>query len=180
MAKYSQEFKLEVVQYYLSGFGKKSTGNKFSIHPTYVCQWVHAYEQHGLDGLKAKKTKTVFTPEFKMKAVLMILNGLSIHETRRQLDIRSKSQLQVWLRQYGEQGIDGLKPKPKGRTKKMTKSTNPKPSRTDQDKTQKELLEELAYLRAENAFLKKLRALRLEQEVQEQAEQQKLQDLYQD
>ncbi|MGM1004815.1 helix-turn-helix domain-containing protein, partial [Acinetobacter haemolyticus] len=31
MAKYSQEFKLEVVQYYLSGFGKAATGQKFSV-----------------------------------------------------------------------------------------------------------------------------------------------------
>lgn len=60
------------------------------------------------------------------------------------------------------------------------KSLKIKPSKADQNKTPKELLEELAYLRAENAFLKKLRALRLEQEAQEQAEQQRSQDLYQD
>ena len=52
------------------------------------------------------------------------------------------------------------------------------PLKADKDKTLEELLEELAYLRAENAFLKKLRALRLEQEAKEAAEQQHLQDLY--
>jgi len=60
------------------------------------------------------------------------------------------------------------------------KSVKTKSTKTDQDKTSKELLEELTYLRAENAFLKKLKALRLEQEAQEQAAQQSLQDLYQD
>lgn len=50
------------------------------------------------------------------------------------------------------------------------KSEKIKPNKADQDKTQKELLEELEYLRTENAFLKKLRALRLEQEVKENAE----------
>lgn len=55
-----------------------------------------------------------------------------------------------------------------------------KPTQADRAKSSEELLEELAYLRAENAFLKKLRALILEQQAQEQAQQRKLQDLYQD
>ena len=33
---------------------------------------------------------------------------MDIHGTKRQLNIRSKSQLTVWLRQYHEQGIEGL------------------------------------------------------------------------
>jgi len=39
----------------------------------------------------------------------------------------------------------------------------------DRDKTQEQLLEELAYLRAENAYLKKRRALIQKQKEQEQA-----------
>lgn len=60
------------------------------------------------------------------------------------------------------------------------KSDKIKLNKTDQDETPKELLEELEYLRAENALLKKLKALRLDQEVKESVEQQKLYDLYQD
>ncbi|MDH0033127.1 helix-turn-helix domain-containing protein, partial [Acinetobacter sp. GD03873] len=105
-------------------------------------------------------------------------DGLSAREAMIKFDLKSPSQVFNWLRQYREHGIDGLKPKPKGRTKLMPKPI--KLSKADQDKTQKELLEELAYLRAENAFLKKLKALRLEQEAKEAAEQQRLQDLYQD
>lgn len=50
--------------------------------------------------------------------------------------------------------------------------------KADQDKTHEELLEELAYLRAEVAFLKKRRALIQKQKEQEKAEQQELQDSY--
>ena len=60
------------------------------------------------------------------------------------------------------------------------KSDKIKLNKADQDKTPKELLEELEYLRAENALLKKLKALRLDQKVKESVEQQKLYDLYQD
>lgn len=182
MAKYTQEFKLEVVKYYLSGFGQNSTANKFNIHRSYVDKWVHSYQRHGLDGLKVQTSKSIYSIEFKLQAVQMILDGQSIQETSKQFDIKSNSQLVVWLRQYNEQGIEGLKPKPKGRAKRMPKpkSLKIKPNQADSDKTHNELLEELAYLRAENAFLKKLEALSLEQEAKAAAEQQRLQALYQD
>lgn len=183
MAKYSQDFKLEVVQYYLSGYGLQVTGHQFNVHPLDVRKWVKAFEQYGRSALNRKNKKTVFTTEFKHTVVNTILvEGLSLTEAMQQFHIRETSTIRRWLRQYNEQGIDGLKPKPKGRAKSMPEpnKVNPKQNKTDQVTTQKELLEELAYLRAENAFLKKLRALRLEKEAQEQAEQQKLQDLYQD
>ncbi|WP_141729273.1 helix-turn-helix domain-containing protein, partial [Acinetobacter qingfengensis] len=65
MAKYSQEFKLEVVQYYLSGFGKVSTGNKYNVHPNDVVKWVAVFQQHGVSGLNRKNKKSIFTIEFK-------------------------------------------------------------------------------------------------------------------
>lgn len=107
-----------------------------------------------------------------MNAVQMILEGMSFQEARRQLSLSDRSLLYRWLQQYQEHGIEGLKPKLKGRQKHMAKpkSNKIKPNKADQDKTQKELLEELEYLRTENAFLKKLRALKLEQEVKENAE----------
>ena len=46
------------------------------------------------------------------------------------------------------------------------------------DKTQEQLLDEIAYLRAEVAYLKKRRALIQKQKEQEKAKQQRLQDLY--
>ena len=53
-----------------------------------------------------------------------------------------------------------------------------KPSQEDRDKTQEQLLDEIAYLRAEVAYLKKRRALIQKQKEQEKAKQQRLQDLY--
>ena len=85
-----------------------------------------------------------------------------------------------WLKKYKESGIDGLKPKARGRPKSMLKPkiTRAQYTQADQDKTHEELLEELAYLRAEVAFLKKRRALIQKQKEQEKVEQQRLQDSY--
>lgn len=57
---------------------------------------------------------------------------------------------------YVQHGISRLKPHKKGRPRMTNHPLEPKPS--DQ-MTEKELREELAYLRAENAVLKKLEAL---------------------
>lgn len=54
--------------------------------------------------------------------------------------------------------------------------TRTKYAQEDRDKTQEQLLEELAYLRAEVAYLKKRRALIQKQKEQEKAELQRLQD----
>lgn len=70
--------------------------------------------------------------------------------------------------------------KPRRQPEPMLKSKIPrtKHPQEDRDKTQDQLLEELAYLRAENAYLKKRRALIQKQKEQEKAEQQRLQDFY--
>lgn len=181
MAKYSQEFKLEVVQYYLSGFGKRVTGHKFNVAPSDVYKWVTAYRQHGVSGLLRKTTKSQFTVEFKLTVVQTVLNeGLSLNDAALRFGLGNKGiGISNWLKLYNQYGIEGLQPKPKGRRPYMPLSTPLQPApvnETDCDKTPAELLEELTFLRAEVAYLKKLQALRLAQE----AMQHKLQDLYQD
>lgn len=57
---------------------------------------------------------------------------------------------------YARDGITRLKPQKKGRPRVTNLSPTPKPS---EQMTEKELRDELEYLRAENAVLKKLEAL---------------------
>jgi len=177
MAKYSQDFKLEVVEYYLSGFGSNQVGHKFGVHRSDVAKWVAIYNKYGIEGLSRHQTKTVYTPEFKYKVVQSVLkDGLSSRDAMLKFNLKTHVQVLDWLHQYQQYGIDALKPKPKGRPKQMLKPKIPqiKLSQEDRDKTQEQLLEELAYLRAENAYLKKRRALIQQQKQQEQAEQQRL------
>lgn len=79
--------------------------------------------------------------------------------------MRTKAVITNWLRQYKKDGINGLQPKKgKHRLLKQPKQIEPEQAKIDKSKTQDELLEEIAYLRAEVALLKKQRALRLESE----------------
>ena len=65
-----------------------------------------------------------------------------------------------WERRYLENGIEGLKPKKKGRRPRVPK---PKAPLTPYE----QLLAENEYLRAENEYLKKLNALVAEREARE-------------
>ncbi len=79
--------------------------------------------------------------------------------------MRTKAIIINWLRQYKKDGINGLQPK-KGKhcLLEQPKQIDLEQTKIDKSKTQDELLEEIAYLRAEVALLKKRRALRLESE----------------
>lgn len=181
MAKYSQEFKLKVVEHYLSGHGDSVTGQLFNVHRSDVQKWSKAFKLYGLVGLERRRSKTTFTVEFKYQVVKVIHEeGISLREAMQRFDINETSTLRDWLKQYKENGIEGLQPKPRGKLNSMPKPKMPKAKtiKADQDKTHEELLEELAYLRAEVAFLKKRRALIRKQKEQEKVEQQQLQDSY--
>ncbi|ENZ8876297.1 helix-turn-helix domain-containing protein, partial [Neisseria gonorrhoeae] len=67
-----------------------------------------------------------------------------------QLNLPECSVLPQWLRLYRLNGINGLKPKPKGR-KPVKKQYPPQTKKADYLKTKEELFAELAYLKAEAA-----------------------------
>ncbi|XID74446.1 IS3 family transposase [Alkanindiges sp. WGS2144] len=166
MAKYSQEFKLKVVQYFIStNSGRRTVSKHFEISDEHVRKWVDIYQLYGEEGLKTNNSKSKYSFALKQQTVLFIIEeGLSIREAMKASGLKSSALVASWLRQYKEYGIAGLKPKQRGSPKTMSK---PLPAKADGDKTQAELLEELAYLRAENAYLKKRRALRLEREAKQ-------------
>jgi transposase len=160
--KYSYDFKLKVVKYYLKNSGaRRSVGTYFSISSEHVRKWVDIYNSFGKVGLKDDIRRTQYTFELKKQTALSIVeDGLSIRDAMKHSNLKSSALVANWLRHYREHGIDGLKPKPKGRSKQMPKPKilRAKPSQEDRDKTQEQLLDEIAYLRAEVAYLKKRRA----------------------
>jgi transposase len=175
MAKHSQEFKRQVVEHYLSeNVGYKSVSQLFGIDHSTVRKWIAAFNQHGSDGLFIKTTKTVYPPDFKLDVVHAIIEeGLSLWEAQQRFCVRERMTIRQWLRLYESGGIAALQPKPKGHAKPMPKLKQPQSNSVtaDQDKTHAELLKELQYLRAENAFLKKLDALIQAQKAEQQSPQ---------
>lgn len=78
--------------------------------------------------------------------------GMSKPDVMKKYGIASLSPLNSWVRKYREGGPEALRPKPKGRPPGSASSAKPKT-------IEQELAEENRRLRAEVAYLKKLRAL---------------------
>lgn len=160
MAKYSFEFKQQVVEYYLSGKDSlRLTADRFGTTHSQVRQWAARYKAHAADGLK--KRFTHYSADFKYQAVQLVLNGSrSISEACIQLNIPAASSLLHWIHLYNEGGIDALQNKPRGLPNMSTQEKpSPLPDKPLEEMTREELLEEVEYRRAEVAYLKKLDAL---------------------
>ena len=62
MAKYNLEFKLNVVDLYLTGeMSYQSLTNEFKINnPSIIARWVKEFREEGIEGLKSKKKRKTF------------------------------------------------------------------------------------------------------------------------
>ncbi|STZ01480.1 Transposase and inactivated derivatives [Moraxella lacunata] len=164
MAKYTTDFKLSVIGYYLNHHGYKQTAKHFNLNHTTVELWVKLYQAHGIDGIKRRHTKAVYDTDFKLNAVQAIQQGKSLTQLAIELNLPQPSLLSTWLKSYQAFGIMGLIPKPKGKKAMSNKHNANKTKSTwktkqDHEKSVDDLLDELAYLGAENDYLKKLDAL---------------------
>ena len=125
MAKYSTEFKMKVVKEYLeSNISYRSLSDKYCIpSKIVVINWVNAYRSQGYEGLKVKRKNTQYTLEFKLNVVNLYLTGeMSYQSLANDLKINNPSMITRWVNDFREKGIEGLKPKKRGRPSKMPKS----------------------------------------------------------
>lgn len=161
MKKYTEQFKQTVVHDYLSGHeGFRALSLRYGVpNRSLIERWVIAYRLHGDAGLRKKRVR--YDADFKLSALChMWENQLSITQTAARFDIRRHSTVGDWERAYREGGIDALAPASTKRSKKMTlPTTKPEVPAGEDTRSREELMAELAYLRMENAYLKKLRAL---------------------
>ena len=99
-----------------------------------------------------------YTGEFKQMVVeAMMRDKLSYKEAARQFDVSSDTRVSSWERIYLMEGPEGLYIERRGRGSKGRPTKFPK-------EVEEDLLKEVQRLRAENAYLKKLQALVLEEE----------------
>ena len=153
MAKYSTEFKMKVVKEYLeSNISYRSLSDKYCIpSKIVVINWVNAYKSQGYEGLKVKRKNTQYTLEFKLNVVNLYLTGeMSYQSLANDLKINNPSMITRWVNDFREKGIEGLKPKKRGRPSKMERDGKKKPIK----KTEiKEDISEIEKLREENYHL---------------------------
>jgi transposase len=160
MSKYTERFKLSVIEAYESGQGGfRDIAQRHDVDEATVRKWVAAYREHGTAGVKRKYER--YSRAFKLFVLQQMRSeGLSDREAAARFNIRNRSVIGLWKRQYDQGGSEALSPCPTGRPKKMPEQpTTPSATPDDDTRTRQELLEELNYLRMENAYLKKLEAL---------------------
>ena len=162
MAKYSVEFKNQVVAHYLNtGDGYRVTSARFGIDQSQTRRWIKAFRFHGEDGLRKKRTE--YSPNLKLKIIQLVNAGeLTTNDACATFNIRAASTVLNWIRLYNKGGIQALQPNPiRGRPKAMANPVKPyAPSEKPIDGlTPEELRKEVEYRRAEVSYLKKLRAL---------------------
>ena len=172
MAKYSYEFKKKVVQEYLDGKGGYAYIAKQNGIPaeSLLRRWVNAYKKFGDEGLLRSRKNKNYSFQFKLHMVELYLSSeVSYQELALSQGIFTPALLAKWVNDFRNAGPDVLRPKKKGRKKTLGTKNNStpnienKPIDTSAEHI-KELEDELLKLRIENAYLKELRRLRLEEE----------------
>ena len=174
MAKHRYEFKKQLVSEYLDNQGSyASISQKHGMSSSSQLKtWVAAYQKFGDTGLKRSRSRKEYSFEEKLSVVESYLTSeLSYQELALQMGINNPSMLARWVNDFKIAGPDALRPHRKGRKKTLStsqaKETEAQVQHTEVDtraKHVKELEDELLKLRIENAVLKELRRLRLEDE----------------
>ena len=171
MAKYSKEYKVKIVKAYLAGKGgTEKLSKQYHVARTLLQRWIKAYQKFGAEGLARVREKKKYTFEFKRSAVECYLSTeASYQDVALLFGMNNPTLLTRWTTQYLAGGMDALRPKPKGRAPTMPRKMKECPQDLPQDETAqqlKALQDENLRLRIEVAYLKELRRLRLQEEMQ--------------
>lgn len=158
------EEKLEAVKLGLSGKAPYAIGQALGFDEHDVSEWIERYRLYGIQGLEKQRYRR-YTFEEKCKIICEYRKKhLPLHIFSAQVRI-SQTRIREWNSIVKAQGYEGLRLIGRhGRPPKQYDMGRPK--KREPQTEQEKLIRELEYLRAENAYLKKLRALMIEKESQ--------------
>ena len=171
--RYSGDIKRSAVELHLnSHFGYKKVANMLGIpSATSVRKWTITYQTKGPEALYDKKTRNrsdansssrkgmrhkAYSKELKRYAIELHFNShYGYKKIAKMLGVSSPHSIKEWIRVYQEEGPEAIDNIHLGGHKRRRPAQFPKPKESHN----KSYLEELEWLRAENAYLKKLEAL---------------------
>ena len=167
--RYSYEFKRKCVEMYRSGqWPETPSGIKQANFRKTIRKWARLEDANGSEVLKHKGSNKVWTPEERLELVMQVIAGKSNKSVALENGI-DDGMLYKWVRKYKIFGYNGLVECKKGRPaqesnmKKMN-INNPRKLKETEYEELIRLRAEIAYIKAENAVIKKEIALREEKQ----------------
>lgn len=148
----TQEQQHAVIALFQEGYGPDATATRLRLRLSVVDGLHLRWRVRGAEVLVPRKNK-VYSHATKCEVVRRFHAGETKVALAQEYDIAAPKRISRWARIVERDGEDGLLPKPKGRPEKDPDAPPPM-------LTELELLrQQNQYLRAENAYLKKLKAL---------------------
>ena len=102
--KLSPAEKIRIAKLCIEGkIGPRAAARQVGVGMSTIQQWVSLYEFQGEDGFRELEKYTTYSSELKTKAVNDYLAGKGSQQTIAALyGLRSKTQLQKWIKMYNE------------------------------------------------------------------------------
>jgi transposase-like protein len=145
------------VAWFEKGIADKAAARLLGVSHSPVKLLYLRWRIHGRGALVAKPTKRAYPFEFKLALVERYIAGETAQDLAAEAGLPSSGLLKNWAGAYRRDGTDALRPKPKG---KPRKPDSPPPAELPE---LERLRRENERLRAEVAYLGKLRALRAQE-----------------
>jgi transposase len=140
-----------------TGEGYRGVARQLGANWWPVKQLHERWRVRGSGALVTKRGGQPISFELKLDVVQRFLAGETKVELAKEFGLSSPKAIDVWLRKYRDEGEDGLRSKRRGRP------PGPAESETGQRSELEQLRAENERLRAEVAYLGKLRALRAQE-----------------
>ncbi|WKA60224.1 transposase [Planococcus shenhongbingii] len=159
MMKYSEEFKLKLVNEYLAGpLGYPRLARKYGLSSHgQIARWVRAFQAFGKEGLRNRQKNRVYSVQFKLDVLhFMKQTGASYQDAAIEFKMHNPTLIVKWKQTFLAEGAGGLRKKGRPPMAKNSKKKPAKPAGTMSREEQLERENEL--LRLEVAYLKKLNA----------------------
>ena len=157
MAKLTREQRIEIYHKRKSGVTIPSLCKQYGINKNMIWYLVKLIDKHGEDVLR-RDSNRYYSPQLKLEMINKVLiDNQSIKSVSLEYGLTSDGMLNNWIKYYKENGYNIVEKK-RGRSptmKKEVKSIDP----NDKDAIIKAKDEEILRLKAENEYLKKLRAV---------------------
>ena len=166
MSKLTRKDKIEIYERRKKGETISSLTKAFDLHGSNIRYLIALIKKHGYDILRKNKNRT-YSKDFKLQIINRILiNHESINSVAIDIGLVSPGILHNWLSKFKENGYNVVEKKKGRKPKSMTKLKKNDKTLSEKEKI-KQLEDEILYLKAENEYLKKLRALVQERELKE-------------